>query len=294
MPTEWYFEDMNLHATIGPEWTTLHLDTVVAYAVYAYESSNVPGEPCWVWEAMMQDCVPAGPPENRESLYNKYADKTYLNRAPSSSFYNKMMTYDYLPGAWNLSENETLRLEWPSGMQMFKVHVGPGEVTNVSDQIVAKYSEPMESDNPSLSPGSVSINNIGRTITFTDPIDVWNWSRRQQEAAHSNLSDEWARLDLLPRGVPYIEFSPSSSDLNALSGCFEVSQCPARCSSGGIVLSEPSSQESLSKDLRGVASESSAGFAVSLPPTGCALAVRSEVRDERLFSLGIREAARSN
>jgi hypothetical protein len=36
---------------------------------------------------------------------------------------------------------------------------------------------------------------------------MWSWSRDQDEAAHSQLSDEWDRVGLLPRGVPYIEFS---------------------------------------------------------------------------------------
>ncbi|MBN1677578.1 MAG: PKD domain-containing protein [Candidatus Thermoplasmatota archaeon] len=211
MPTEWYFEDMGFHARIGPDHADLDVDTAVAYAVYAYEATNVPGEPCWVWEAMMQDYVVAGPPENRESLYNKYANQTYLNTAPGSAWYGKNMTYDYVPGAWNLSEGETLSFTWPAGDQMFKVHVGPGQVVNITDEMVVDYAEPMESDNSALAPGSVDIDNIARTVTYAGPIDMWDWSRSQDESSHSYLSDEWDRVDLLPRGVPYIEFSPSGA-----------------------------------------------------------------------------------
>ncbi|MBN1677566.1 MAG: hypothetical protein JW880_03420, partial [Candidatus Thermoplasmatota archaeon] len=210
MPTEWYFEDMDFHATIGPEWTTLDVDTAIAYAVYAYEATNIPGEPCWVWEALVQDYVVAGPPENRESLYNKYANQTYLNTAPGSAWYGKNMTYDYVPGAWNLSENETLKLAWPSDEQTFVVHVSSGVTANHTDYMIVNFSEPMMSDAEDLLPGSVVIDNDACEMVFTGPIDMWHWSQETTNPEHSWLTSEWDRMNLFPYGAPYIEFNPAA------------------------------------------------------------------------------------
>ena len=226
MATEWYFEDMNFHATIGPDSSEIDVDTAVAYAVYCYETTNAPAGPCWVWEAMLQDYVEAYPPENRESLFNKYAELEYLNKAPGSEWYGEMMPYDYTPGSWNLSENEALTFEWPGGEQLFKAHAGPGQVLNVTAEMVVEYAEPMESDNPDLAPGSVDIDNTARTIAFTGPIDMWDWSRLQDEASHSYLADEWDRIGLLPRGVPYIEWKPSSYQVEPHHLAVEVPEMP--------------------------------------------------------------------
>jgi len=208
MPTEWYFEDMNFHATIGPEWTDLDADTAVAYAVYSYETTNEPIEPCWVWEALLQDYVEAGPPEHRESLYNAYTEFEYLNTAPGSSWYGKEMTYDYTPGIWNLSENETLKFTWPDGDQNFLVHVGAGEWSNYSNEMVATYFEPMDSDAAALLPGTVTTDNVANTITYVGPIDMWQWSKDQTNPEHWWLSQEWDRMEMLPYGAPYIEWKP--------------------------------------------------------------------------------------
>jgi len=210
VPTEWWFEDFSMHAEISPVMTDLHIDTAVAYAVHAWESFDDPGEPCWVWEAMLGDCIESYPPENKESEFNPYAEETYWDLSPGSYWYDEWVPYDYTPGAWNLSQGETIRLEWPSGDQMFKVHIGPGEVLNFTSGMVVDYAMPMESDNPELAPGSVSIDNIARTVTFDGPIDMWNWSYNQD--SHPELADEWDRLGLLPWGVPYIEFSPTLSE----------------------------------------------------------------------------------
>ncbi len=219
MPTEWYFEDMNFHATIGPERTDIDVDTTVAYAVFAWESVYAQGEPCWVWHAMMQDCVWAAPPDHRLSLINKYIDPdgdgdmvdalTYYNTAPGNSWYGHDMPYHYVPGAWNLTEGETLRLRWPSGDQTFKVHLGAGLIDDYLSPMAMEMSEPFWSDAGALSPGTFTIYNVTNEMCFSGPIDMWHWSQLQDNPDHSWLSDEWDRLGLLPHGAPYIEFAPS-------------------------------------------------------------------------------------
>jgi hypothetical protein len=116
MPTEWYFEDFSMHATIGPETTDMDINTGVAYATYAY-IDTLYSKPCWAWEAMRQDYVPSSL-EYPVSEFDKYIGKTYLNEAPGSDYYGLDMDWDYVPGAWNLSENEDSGVAiWPSDIQ---------------------------------------------------------------------------------------------------------------------------------------------------------------------------------
>lgn len=206
MPTEWWFEDMDFHATIGPEYCALQIDTAVAFAVRAWESVDSPGEPCWVWEAKLGDCIEAFPPEHKESDFNLYADKHYSCWSPGSELYGQSIPYEYTPGAWNLTDGESLRFEWPGGDQIFRVHIESGEVYNDTAGMVSNYSEPFSSDQDALYPGSFSMDYGTDEMVFSGPIDMWHWSRLQDETSHTNLTEEWDRLLLLPRGVPYIEF----------------------------------------------------------------------------------------
>ena len=208
MPTEWYFEDMNFHATIGPEWSQIDADGIVVYAVYAYEATNIANEPCWVWEALLQDYVEAYPPQNRESLFNKYVGFDYLNTAPGSEWYGEQMPYDYVPGTWNLTVNETLKFEWPAGEQIFKAHAGPNVTVDLIDEMEIEYVEPMETDAAALAPGTVSIDNDANSIVYVGPIDMWHWSQTQDAPEHEWLSSEWDRMGMLPYGAPYIEWRP--------------------------------------------------------------------------------------
>ena len=213
MPTEWYMEDMDFHASIGPEMADIDFDAAVAYSAHAYESV-LDGTPCWTWEAMLQDYVLSGtPPFENESMFDRYWDWdandlfTYYNRAPGSAWHGETMPYDYAPGAWNLSQGESMSFVWPEGPQMFFLHEPDysGE-TLVPDtrqmyyNMSVSYAEPMPSDS-----GQVSIDELERSISFEGPFDMWTWSKEQ--SAHSNLASEWDRLGVLPRGVPYIEFA---------------------------------------------------------------------------------------
>jgi hypothetical protein len=209
MPTEWWFEDMNFHAVIGPETARLDIDTAVAYAIYAFDTIQAPRKPCWVFEGLYQDVLPSAPPDAPYSDIDVYLDSEYLNGAPGNAFYNQMMEYDYTPGAWNLSANETLTLNYPGGQLPFLVHVPaePGEIyantTATLDTMSVKFSEPNSAENSEIAPGTVSVNNTARNVVFTGPIDMWDWANNQ--SSYDDLKDNWTRIDLLPHGIPWVE-----------------------------------------------------------------------------------------
>ncbi len=242
MPTEWYFEDMNFDASISGDWATIDIDTAVQYAVYAYETT-LEADPCWDWEALMQDYVLSGvPPVENKSLYDRYWNwdffgmLEYYNAAPGSDWYDKMMDYDYAPGLWNLSEDETLTLEWPEGEQVFIMH-DPGAPANdvlnysliqnvsvVMGEMHVSYAEPMPSDAPDF----ISIDTDARQIVYTGPFDMWEWSTTQ--TAHKWLADEWDRLGVLPYGMPFVEFRPPIKELD-----LEIEGMPTEVEMGEVV-----------------------------------------------------------
>jgi hypothetical protein len=233
-PTEHYFENFSMHAKIGPEMADINITTAVQYGIYACETTVVPegkthGDPCWTFVLHPQDRIKPsiGHPKSDFAPYvydpnpgtpgNRF---TYDNTAPGSLWYGKKMPYDYAPGPHNLSGNETLRIEFPTGAQLFKeqAYYPNGtpildkeinqRILNTTANMTFNYAEPMMSDNPELSPGSVSVDNVGGVLTFTGPSDMWTWSKDQTK--HSFLADEWDRLGIIPYGIPYVEFSVSS------------------------------------------------------------------------------------
>ena len=221
MPTEHYLEGFNMHANIGPERADVDITTVVAYGIYAYETTIVPtgkthGDPCWVWRTNHQDHVKPtiGHPK---SDFAPYMNLQYDNTAPGSVCYGKKMPYDYSPTAHNLSANETLIIEFPTGPQLFKEQAYYPNGTPILDQginqrivnttanMTLSYAEPMVADNPELSPGSLTVDNVAGLLTYTGPIDMWTWSKDQ--TIHSFLADEWDRLGIIPYSIPYVEFT---------------------------------------------------------------------------------------
>ena len=217
MPTEWYMEDMTMQATIGPDEANVAIEAAVGYALTASESIET-GEPCWVWEAMLQDCV--------ESTYNwpisafdPYAEMEYFCRYPGNDWHHYVMPYDYTPAAWNLSANETLKIQWPDTELIFFVHdeesaVDPldsdtldilvDDVRVFMANVTCNYLQP----GPSDLEDQIFIDTENRTIEFVGPIDSWTWSKDQ--TAHEWLADEWDRLGMLPYGIPFLEFRPDS------------------------------------------------------------------------------------
>jgi hypothetical protein len=229
MPTEWWFEDMNFHVVIGPEMTQLDIDTAVEYALYAFETTAEPQEPCWIFEGMLQDVDPSSPPDVLYSDIDKYLDFSYLNKAPGNKYFGQMMGYDYTPGAWNLSTNESLTVRWPSGQLPFLVHVNATAGSNyastsqINDTMTVKFAEPMASDNGNLTPGHMMVDPAAREVQFTGPIDIWHWGENQQ--AYSELSENWSRIGLLPHGLPWIELQKEHS-LQTWPATFVVSDVP--------------------------------------------------------------------
>lgn len=226
MTTEWYFEDFRMHAEIGPETTNLDVDTAIAYGMYAYETTLTPtgadnGEPCWVWEAMKQDYtayaaradVPGAEHPNSEmNPYVTPVKQKYYNTAPGSDWYGQWMDYDYTPGIFNLTVNETLSFEWPEKDMTFFLGTGIGTYALITDKLKLDYGEPMPKDLADITPGgNIVVDQAERTLTYYGPIDFFNWSKTQ--TSDDNLHNEWARLGgkLLPYGAPYIEWKVNST-----------------------------------------------------------------------------------
>ena len=209
---EWYLEDMEFKATIGPEMTTLDVDTAIVYAQYAYETAE-DAAPCWMWEALVQDYVHSNF-AHPDSEYDIYADKEYLMLSPGSPLYGDWMTYDYAPGIINLTEGETLRFTWPGGEEEMFYVPGPELIPTYGSMTITN-SEPFLSDFP----GQVSVDLDNRELVYTGPIDMWTWSKDQ--STHEGLESEWDRLGVLPYGIPTVEFkleAPSEATWLAVEG----------------------------------------------------------------------------
>ncbi len=222
MPTEHYLEGFNMHADLGPERADVDITTEVAYGIYAYETTVVPtgqthGDPCWVWRTNHQDvAIPTiGHPHSDCAPYMGF---DYDNTAPGSLWYGQKMPCDYAPTAHNLSANETLVIEYPTGPQLFKEQAYYPNGTpvldkpNINDRLVnttanmtCNYAAPMEWDNPELSPGSMTVDDVAGRLTFIGPIDLWTWSKDQTK--HAFLANEWDRLGIIPYSIPYVEFT---------------------------------------------------------------------------------------
>jgi hypothetical protein len=223
LPMEEWYEDMHFNMKIMPEYSTVDIDTAVTYAAFATDSiedrTAETGRPVWAFEPLMGDAVESSP-AHPISLFDKYVGKNYLNRQADSPLFNTYMEYDVVPSAWNLSVNETLKFEWPSGDQLFRYTISPGYAINVTDEMDVTYSEPMNTDFP----GQIVADNDNNTLVFTGPIDMWDWSRTQ--TAHSYLQDEWGRVGVLPYGMPWVEFKKKDPVVIYLDH-FEIDSAPS-------------------------------------------------------------------
>ena len=206
LPVEMWYEDMHFRMAIGPEWSDIDIDTAVTYSLYATETIDSMGDPdvmpCWVFQPLLGDCIESTPAHPGSDL-DRYLPYSYLNRQPDSSLYGTYMQYDVVPTSWNLTDNETLTMKWPGGEEMpFRWRLGEGNVINVTDTMMVRYSEPMGTDFP----GQVLVNNTVGEVSFIGPINMYDWSKTQ--SAHQYLADEWLRLggELLPYWAPWIEF----------------------------------------------------------------------------------------
>jgi ABC-type transport system substrate-binding protein/PKD repeat protein len=195
MPTEWYFEDMNLHATISPGSGNLSIDTAVEECLSA-RTSMTDDQPCWAWQGLLGDYVLY----HTNSEFQPYVNKAYVDRYVGSTRYGRVIPFERTPGASNLQSGESLLFEWPAGTQLFLSHLGPGMTGDVYSEIGSLLSEPGQWDFPA----QVVLDQSAREIRFTGPIDMYDWSESQ--TSHQYLATEWDRLGVLPYGLPFLEF----------------------------------------------------------------------------------------
>jgi flagellar basal body-associated protein FliL len=273
MPTEWYFDDFSLLATIGPEMTDMDVDTAVQYALYAEVSQEDDGALVWGWEGLMQDYVPSDD-DHPYSLFDLYEGKEYVVWGPGNEYFGELLEYAYTPGAWNLSEGETLVFEWPAGDQLFFDH-DPGNADGLvlnTDEVIAPmtvvYSEPL----PSEMPSQMTIDLNARQIVYTGPFDMWTWSKDQ--TTHQNLSDEWDRLEgVLPWGVPMIEFK---ADIGGMLAAESVIQGELDDVEAGLDATDEE-LSSASDDLEGVSPQNLMLIAVLAVPAILAIVMSVKV-----------------
>ena len=199
LPSEHYFEDMSFHAEIGPAVSNITMDTVVCYALFAYETIET-REPCWVWQGMLGDYLPSDV-THPLSEYDPYEWKERPDYAPGAPTYGTMVLYEYTPASFDLGPYDSLTFEWPADELLFFDHVEPGIAENVTGHMHVVYSEPLGSDFPD----QIMVDGANRTITFAGPMDLADWS--QTQTAHAFLESEWDRVGLLPYGMPWVEFS---------------------------------------------------------------------------------------
>jgi ABC-type transport system substrate-binding protein len=200
MPAEWMYENMTILASIGPGKTDIILDTAVTDAVYAW-AGHADSEPVWAWGSKYGDYVPSTL-EHPISDFDPYAGQQHMWYSPGSA-YDMMEDYEYTPSAFNLAENETMTFVWPQGDQLFLRDNGAGSWTEEYAPMVVRYSEPGPGDMPE----QIMKNSVDKYMTFTGPIDFGTWSATQD--TYLFLADEWARLGILPYGMPWIEFGMS-------------------------------------------------------------------------------------
>ncbi len=241
MPNEWWFEDFKMSVEIGPESADVEIETAVAFAVRAWEGKDS-GEPCWVWQGTLQDYVYSDPGGSEfPSSFNPYVDSAHVSHSPGTAANGLMVPYTYTPGCHNLSDGETLSFTWPDDDILFLEHVEPWVTNNISGQAILNYSEPSAYG----SADRVDFSSDERTLTFIGPIDFWTWSQEQEE--HGNLSAEWDRLDVLPCGLPWVEFSYWGPDTPPMA-CLVCALAPEATSASQYVFN--ASQSCDSEDSR--------------------------------------------
>jgi PKD repeat protein len=207
MPTEWFFDDVELDIAIGFESADFDMDAAVVGALTA-TATKTELEPCWVWQGMLQDNLPASF-AHPISDFEDYAYESHARYSPGSADYGEMARYRSTPGSFDLfSGGVRLIIDMPREDQIFQRHTGPGMIENISGPMVCAYSEPMWINSPV--DADLEVEEEVYRITFTGPFDFKLWS--QTQSTNQNLSDEWDRLGVLPWGMPYLEFSDGSDN----------------------------------------------------------------------------------
>ncbi|MEM4264391.1 MAG: PKD domain-containing protein [Thermoplasmata archaeon] len=208
LPYEYWPEDVHFKGTIGPMWSNFDLTMAMQYNFYAWNSTKE-GRPSWIFEVVHADAL-YGSNAYYESQLNEYLnnpdDKTwgYWCRIVGNAKYGQLNAYDYTPWYWNLGPNDKIIIEWPKRPVIGYQHVGTNDYTHViTGNMTPRWIEPL----PPEAPGVVNIDMKNRTITFTGPFDMYNWSKNTINARE--LHENWTRISnppKLPHGVPWVEF----------------------------------------------------------------------------------------
>lgn len=187
--TEWWYEDMTFHAEIWPNWADISIDTAVTPAVFS-SISIATGDPCWIWQGMLQN--------NYWQLFDEWYE------SPDRLVDRPLPPYRYTPGAFNLTSGETLSFTWPDGLQLFSVcnRSNISDITNSTGWMTVGHVQPNATDMPA---GCMIMDTVQRKVVFIGPFDFLTWSREQ--TSNTYLEEQWGLLGALPYGMPYIEFT---------------------------------------------------------------------------------------
>jgi len=199
-------DDMHFVAQIGPLVSNFTLDMTAQYLITAMNSTR-DGRTSWVLELQRADSQ-VGSSGSYVSEFNPYFGKKTWSKLIGNSAYMKLRDFDYTPTAWSLpSSNDTITVEWPgtySDVMGYK-YGGTDDINNtrstpVSGKLSPMWIEPI----PGEVPSNLFINNTARTITIQGPFDAIKWSKTT--LAGRELRENWSDLNILPQGVPRIEF----------------------------------------------------------------------------------------
>jgi len=195
-------DDMHFVAQIGPLVSNFTLDMTAQYFITAMTSTR-DGRTSWVLELQRADSQP-GTSGTYASEFNPYYGQKSWSKLIANSAYMTWRDFDYTPTAWSLpSSNDTITVEWPSASStvMGYNYGGSNDYNHTaSGKITPLWIEPI----PGEVPSNLFINNTARTITIKGPFDATEWSKTT--LAGRELRENWSKLDILPQGVPRIEF----------------------------------------------------------------------------------------
>jgi len=237
---EYWYSDLTLDVAINSSSSHINLDTAVDFALYQWSVASEKYAPgVWAFEPVLGDEVASIKISGKTYYSKEFAPyilpngtyKSYYNMAPGNAWYGEYQPYDYVPGAWNLLDGETLSINYSLLTPVWALEQNmDGTLTNRTGFLGVPYLEPY----PSSFPGQILLNSTSKVLTFLGPLIAEEWLRL-------NFTEEWTRLSdstypngVLPWGVPYIEFfleSEATHDISVVS----VSALPSSVTPGESV-----------------------------------------------------------
>jgi hypothetical protein len=194
-------DDMHFVAQITPLWSNFTLDMTPQYWLTAMNSTR-DGRTSWVLEVQRADAV-QGSNGDYDSEFNQYFGKETWSKLIANSAYMTWRDFDYTPTAWSLGTNDSITVEWPgtTSTVMGYDYNGTNNCNKTaSGKLTPLWIEPV----PGEVPSNVFINNTARTITIQGPFDATQWSKTT--LADREIRENWSKLNILPWGIPRIEF----------------------------------------------------------------------------------------